>query len=82
MSKEKAIAIMQLNPTEKSVYLSKRNQRAYWQDLTHDEWVKFCKAMADWFKKDAASEWDDYSVSNNERKAASDLAALASKHGF
>ncbi len=82
MSKEKAIAIMLLSPTDRSVYLSKRNQRSYWQDLKHDEWVEFCKAMADWFKKDAANEWDDYVASNDDRKAASDKAALLAKHGL
>ena len=82
MSKAKAVAIMQMNPVEKSVWLSQRNQRSHWQHLDHGEWVKFCKIMAEWFKKDAADEWDKYVISNNERKAASDLAALASKHGL
>ena len=82
MSKEKALALMQMNAAEKSVYLAKRNQRAYWQNLKHDEWVEFCKVMGKWFTKDAPDEWDDYTIHNGERKAASDLAALASKHGF
>ena len=62
MSREKAIAIMQMSPTDKSVYLSKRNQRTFWQDLSHDEWVAFCKSMADLFKKDAPDEWDNYTI--------------------
>ena len=82
MVNETALSIMQMSLMEKSVWLSKRNQRSYWQDLTHDEWVEFCKVMSDWFKNDAADEWDDYVIRNNERKAASDLAALASKHGL
>ena len=82
MSKKKALSILSMSSADKSVYLSKRNQRSYWQDLSHDEWVEFCKIMGDWFTNDAADEWDDYVVSNNERKAASDLAALASKFGL
>ena len=82
MSKEKALAIMAMNPVERSVYTSKRNQRSYWQRLPHDEWVEFCNVMSAWFNNEAPDEWDEYVVRNNERKAASDLAALASKHGL
>ena len=82
MSKEKALALMQMTAVEKGVYLSRRNQRTFWQNLSHDEWAEFCTVMADWFKNDATDEWDDYVISNNERKAASDLAALASKYGL
>ena len=82
MSKEKALGILQMSSTDRSVYLAKRNQRSYWQDLNHAEWVDFCKIMGEWFTKDAADEWDDYTVSNNKRKEASDLKALASKFGL
>ncbi len=82
MSKEKALDLMQMTIVEKSVYLSKRNQRSYWQNLSHNEWTEFCQSMANWFKKDAPDEWDDYVVANDERKKASYLEALAAKHGL
>ena len=82
MINQTALSIMQMNPVEKSVWLSQRNQRSFWQNLDHGEWVKFCKVMADWFKKDAADEWDKYVIANDQRKAASDLAGLAAKHGL
>ena len=82
MSKEKALALMQMTTVEKRVYLAQRNQRAFWQNLNHKEWTEFCKSMGKWFKNDATDEWDDYIISNNKRKAASALAALASKYGL
>ena len=80
--REKTAKLMAMSDAEKAVYRSKRNQRSYWQNLSHDEWVEFCKTMGEWFINEAADEWDKFVISNNERKAASDLAALASKHGL
>lgn len=76
MSREKAAAIAALSPSDKAVYISKRNQRSYWQRLSHEEWIEFCKKMGDWFTKSAPDEWDKYIIANNERKAKSDEAAL------
>ena len=81
MSREKAAALMALSDVDMAVYRSKRNQRPYWQRLSRDEWVEFCKKMGKWFSKEAADEWDNYVIANNARKAASDKAALARRNG-
>lgn len=80
MSTEKAAIILSLSKTDNAVYKSKRNQRAYWQRLTHDEWVEFCETMAAWFANGAADEWDNYVIANNARKEESDAAALVNKN--
>ena len=79
MSREKAARLMAMSDVEAAVYRSKRNQRAYWQRLSHEEWVEFCKAMSHWFRREAPNEWDNYVAANNERKTASDEAALKRK---
>ena len=76
MSKEKAAKIASLSPVDKAVYLSKRNQRSYWQKLSHKEWLDFCNVMATWFEDVAPDEWDEYVEANNARKAKSDEEAL------
>lgn len=76
MSREKAAALMALSEVDMAVYKTKRNQRSYWQTLSHDEWVEFCGKMAAWFSVEAADEWDEYVIANNARKAASDKTAL------
>ncbi len=80
MSREKAAALMALSNVDMAVYRSKRNQRSYWQHLTHDEWTKFCQKMGDWFSTQAADEWDNFVIANNARKAASDKAAFERIH--
>ena len=81
MSREKAAALMALSDVDMAVYRSKRNQRSYWQRLSHDEWVEFCEKMGEWFSNEADDEWDNYVIANNKRKAASDKAALAKRNG-
>ena len=81
LARHKAARLMAMDDVERAVYHSKRNQRSYWQHLDHTDWVKFCKEMSSWFDEQAPDEWDEYVIHNNERKAASDLAAVASKHG-
>jgi len=76
MSKAKAAGILALSPTDFAIWRSKRNQRSYWQKLSHAEWVEFCQKMGDWFINSASDEWDDFIIANNARKAASDKAAL------
>lgn len=76
MSKEKSIAIASLSPVDKAVYLTKRNQRSYWQKLSHKEWETFCGKMAEWFEDVAPDEWDDFIKANKDRKAKSDKEAL------
>jgi len=80
MSKEKAAAIAALAPPEFAAYKSKRNQRSFWQTLSHKEWAAFCKIMGKWFTSEATDEWDKYVKANNERKAKSDIQALARKN--
>ncbi len=79
MSREKAAALMSLSVVDMSVYRSKRNQRSYWQRLTHGDWVEFCQKMGEWFTNEAANEWDKYVVANNARKAADAIAAAAKR---
>ena len=74
--RDKAARLMAMNDVERALHRSKRNQRSYWQRLDHADWVKFCKEMASWFKSEAPDEWDDFVIRNDERKAASDEAAL------
>jgi len=79
MSRAKVAEIAAMSPADFAVYRSKRNQRSFWQTLTHKEWVAFCKKMGAWFTKEAADEWDDFVAANNKRKAKSDAAALAKR---
>ncbi len=81
MSRDKAAELMSSSNVDMAVYRSKRNQRAYWQRLTHEEWVEFCNTMGEWFNVSAQDEWDDYVKANNERKAKSDADALLRKNG-
>ncbi len=76
MSKEKVAKLISLSVKDKAIYMSKRNHRSYWQQLSHKEWVAFCKEMGDWFSKDAPDEWDKYVKANNARKAKSDEDAV------
>ena len=81
MSKEKAAAIAAMSPSAFAVYKSKRNQRSHWQNLDHKEWAAFCKIMGKWFTEEATDEWDKFIIKNAERKAKSDIEALARKNG-
>jgi len=81
MSRAKAAALMALSDVDMAVYKTKRNQRSYWQSLSHDDWVEFCEKMGTWFSNDAPDEWDNYVIVNNARKAASDAAALERQGG-
>ena len=76
LASEKAAALMSLSPVDKAAYRSKRNQRLYWQRLSHAEWVEFCEKMGKWFLEVAPDERDNFVKFNKERKAASDAAAL------
>lgn len=79
MSKQKAARLMSMSELEAAIYRSRRNQRPYWQHLSHEEWVTFCQRMASWFTKQAPDEWDKYVINNNARKAESDRKALEKK---
>ncbi len=79
MSKEKAARIQGLSPVDRAVYTAKRNQRCYWQRLSHDDWVEFCEKMGQWFCESAPDEWDTYVAANKARKAESDKRALEMK---
>lgn len=80
MSKEKAAALAALSPTDLAVYTATRNLRGHWQRLTHKDWASFCKKMGKWLTESATDEWDAYTKANNERKAKSDIEALARKN--
>ncbi len=80
MSKEKAAKIASLSDKDFALYKSKRNHRSYWQRLSHKDWVAFCKEMAEWFKKDAPDEWNNYVVANKVRKVESDRIALEKRN--
>ena len=79
MSREKAASILALSDVDRAVYVSKRNQRSYWQRLSHSEWVDFCAAMGQWLTQEAPNEWDDFVIANKARKAASDVQAEANR---
>jgi hypothetical protein len=79
MSREKAARLAALSEKDMAIYKSKRNQRSYWQRLSHEDWVAFCNAMGEWFLRQAPDEWDNYIIANNKRKAESDKRALENK---
>lgn len=76
MGVKKAAAILALEGADKSEWYTKRQLRAQWNKLPHDEWVRFCGLMADWFSTDAPDEWDEYTKANNLRKARNDKTVL------
>lgn len=76
MGVKKAAAILALEGAEKSEWYIKRQLMAQWKRLPHDEWLKFCKSMSDWFSTDALDEWDEYVAANKLRKARNDKVAL------
>ncbi len=76
MSRTKAAKILALEVADKHVWHVNRNLLHVSQELSHEEWLEFCKKMADWFQGDAPDEWDEYTKANKERKAKSDAAAL------
>ena len=76
MSRSKAAKIIALEGADRHVWYNKRNLRLVWKALSHDDWIEFCKKMADWFLSDAPDEWDDAARFNKARKAKSDKAAL------
>jgi len=76
MGVKKAAAILALEGADKSEWYIKRQLRAQWTKLPHDEWVKFCRSMSDWFSTDAPDEWDEYVKANTLRKARNDKAVL------
>ena len=80
LAREKAAALMALSAVDMGVYRSKRNQRLYWQRLSHDDWAEFCQKMGGWFAKEATDEWDKFVIANKARKLASDKAALERRH--
>ena len=81
MSKEKVAALAAMSPTDFAVYTAKRNLRGYWQRLEHKDWASFCKKMGKWLTESGPDEWDAFIISNAERKAKSDIEALARKNG-
>ena len=76
MGVKKAAAILALEGADRSEWRTKRQLRHQWKKLPHDEWVRFCGLMADWFSTDAPDEWDEYVVANKLRKDRNDKAAL------
>jgi len=76
MGKEKAAKMIGLTGAARSEFLIQRQLTRDWRSLSHKEWLKFCKNMADWFSTGAPTEFDDYVKANKERKLTSDIAAL------